>query len=96
MRAPYSLAATFLVAASAHAARQPQKLSGTEINQRQSCPGPISGPPKTWWRAEIDHNGTTPSSTDPAFQYYRNVLLYGADNTGVKDSSRAFNDAVNG
>ncbi|KAK0643067.1 pectate lyase superfamily protein-domain-containing protein [Cercophora newfieldiana] len=65
-----------------------------EIQQRQSCPAPVAGSPKTWWRAEIAHDGTTPYSIDPTFQYYRNVLSYGADNTGVRDSSVAFNDAI--
>ncbi|KAK4217156.1 pectate lyase superfamily protein-domain-containing protein [Rhypophila decipiens] len=47
-----------------------------------------------WWRAEIQHNGSTPYSGDPNYKYYRSVLEYGADPTGQKDSSDAFNDAI--
>lgn len=87
MRAPYSLAAVWL--ASSALARQ-HLVSGEE------CSGAASGSPKAWWRAEMQHNGTTPSSTDSSYKYYRTVLQYGADNTGAKDASGAFNEAING
>ncbi len=64
--------------------------------QQPSCSGPVAGQPRKWWRAEIKHNGTTPLSTDSTFNYYRDVVQYGADNTGVKDSSDAFNAAIDG
>jgi len=49
-----------------------------------------------WWRAAIEHNGTAPYSGDPHFEYYRDVVRYGADSTGVNDSSAAFNAAISG
>jgi hypothetical protein len=61
-----------------------------------SCQGPNAGSPQTWWRAEIAHNGTTPYAADSAFRYYRTVLEYGADSSGEKDSSDAFNHAIDG
>lgn len=94
MRARYPLIHALLLAESVTG--DPQRFSGPGIQQRQSCPAPGVGSPKTWWRAEIAHDGVTPYSTDLAFQYYRNVLSYGADNTGIKDSSKAFNEAVHG
>ncbi len=42
----------------------------------------------------MKHNGSTPYSSDSTFQYYRTVLSYGADNTGTRDSSDAFNRAI--
>ena len=99
MRAPYSLTfsllATTATGHSNHQQRYPDQNTGV-IPGRQSCPAPAVGAPKTWWRAEVEHNGTAPYSTDSTFQYYRNVLQYGADGTGVKDSSGAFNEAING
>lgn len=63
--------------------------------QRDSCPGLTPSPDNTkWWRTEIEHNGTTPYSHDSTYKYYRNVIEYGADPSGVKDSSDAFNDAI--
>jgi glucan 1,3-beta-glucosidase len=56
----------------------------------------VTSKPSEWWRAAIKHNGTTPLSTDPTFKYYRTAVEYGADNTGVKDASDAFNAAING
>jgi glucan 1,3-beta-glucosidase len=71
-------------------ARQP-------VQERQVvCQGPVESSPKVWWRAEIEHNGTTPYAIDSTYQYYRTVVQYGADKTGVEDSSKAFNDAING
>ncbi|KAF6845233.1 putative exo-beta-1,3-glucanase [Colletotrichum musicola] len=66
----------------------------TGLESRQSCSGPVESSPKTWWRAAIDHNGTAPTSSDSTFQYYRTAVQYGADNTGVQDSSDAFNFAI--
>ncbi|KAK1754506.1 glucan 1,3-beta-glucosidase [Echria macrotheca] len=94
MRCPYSLAGVALLATGTLARLHPI-LPVREPQNHQSCSGPTAGAPAKWWRAEIDHNGTTPYSTDSSFQYYRNVLRYGADNTGTKDSSGAFNDAIN-
>ncbi|KAK3685711.1 pectate lyase superfamily protein-domain-containing protein [Podospora appendiculata] len=66
------------------------------IDERQSCSGPlITGTPTSWWRAQIKHNGTTPYSSDSTFQYYRTAVQYGADSTGVRDSSDALNSAIN-
>ncbi|KAF5486932.1 Glucan endo-1,3-beta-glucosidase [Colletotrichum siamense] len=64
------------------------------LETRQSCSGPVETSPQAWWRAAIGHNGTAPTSTDSTFQYYRTVVQYGADNTGVQDSSDAFNWAI--
>jgi hypothetical protein len=66
------------------------------IEARQACSGPVQSSPTTWWRAAIDHNGTTPTASDSTFQYYRTAVQYGADNTGVDDSSDSFNLAING
>ncbi|KAL8392079.1 hypothetical protein RB595_002325 [Gaeumannomyces hyphopodioides] len=63
--------------------------------RQQQCSGPVASNPSTWWRAQIGHNGTAPTSTDPTFQYYRTVVQYGADNTGAGDASDAFNFAIN-
>lgn len=64
--------------------------------KRDSCDGPSAGSPKTWWRSEISHNGTTPYAADTGYKYYRDVVQYGADPTGQEDSSEAFNRAING
>ena len=72
------------------------RLLSDAILERQSCSGPVATNPSTWWRAAIQHNGTTPLSTDPTFEYYRTAVQYGADPTGVNDSSSAFNFAING
>ncbi|KAK2035873.1 pectin lyase-like protein [Colletotrichum somersetense] len=64
------------------------------LDSRQTCSGPVESNPSTWWRAAISHNGTTPTSTDSTYQYYRTAVQYGADNTGVQDSSDAFNFAI--
>lgn len=74
---------------------QPNDAAST-LESRQTCSGPIESNPSTWWRAAIDHNGTAPTSSDPTFQYYRTAVQYGADNTGVRDSSDAFNFAIEG
>lgn len=89
MRAPYSLALAAFCLVIAAMARQ-------HLISQDECSGPASAPPKTWWRAEIQHNGTTPYSTDPSYKYYRTVLDYGADNTGANDTSGAFNEAIHG
>ncbi|KAK3988327.1 glucan 1,3-beta-glucosidase [Cladorrhinum sp. PSN332] len=53
------------------------------------------GEPSKWWRSQIAHNGTTPYASDPTtYQYYRTAVEFGADPTGVKDSSEAFNLAI--
>ncbi|KAH8671305.1 pectate lyase superfamily protein-domain-containing protein [Xylariales sp. PMI_506] len=68
--------------------------NGPEVRQA-TCSGPVENNPTTWWRAAIEHNGTTPTAADTTYQYYRTVIQYGADNTGVNDSSDAFNTAIN-
>lgn len=65
-------------------------------SRQQACSGPVESNPSTWWRAAIGHNGTAPTSTDSTYQYYRTAVQYGADNTGVQDSSDAFNSAIEG
>jgi glucan 1,3-beta-glucosidase len=74
------------------------KVDGLEqhLQARQACSGPVESNPTTWWRAAIGHNGTTPTSTDSSFQYYRTVVQYGADNTGTNDAAGAFNFAIEG
>ncbi|KAK4191611.1 glucan 1,3-beta-glucosidase [Podospora australis] len=66
------------------------------IESRQQCNGgPTESNPTKWWRTEIAHNGTTPYvTTDSGYQYYRTVTDYGADPSGGKDSSEAFNLAI--
>ena len=68
------------------------------LTPRQSSCSQTAGPnpsnPSRWWRSEIAHNGTTPYSSDPTYQYYRTVIQFGADPSGVKDSSQAFNSAI--
>ncbi|KAK3328017.1 pectate lyase superfamily protein-domain-containing protein [Cercophora scortea] len=93
MKLVHLLAALWAIKVAAH-----QLASGVDqvVHERQSCSGPIvTGTPATWWRAQIKHNGTTPYSSDSTFQYYRTAVQYGADNTGAKDSSDAFNSAIN-
>ncbi|KAK1445323.1 hypothetical protein CCUS01_12649 [Colletotrichum cuscutae] len=63
-------------------------------SRQQTCSGPVESNPSTWWRAAIGHNGTAPTSTDSTYQYYRTAVQYGADNTGIQDSSDAFNFAI--
>ncbi|KAK0613427.1 pectate lyase superfamily protein-domain-containing protein [Immersiella caudata] len=92
MMARHSLVHTLLLAAGVTG--NLQQSAEAEIHRREACPAPAAGAPKMWWRAEVAHNGVTPYSTDSAYQYYRNMLSYGADDTGVNDSSKAFNDAV--
>ncbi|GKT91010.1 exo-beta-1,4-gluconase [Colletotrichum tofieldiae] len=69
-------------------------VDASTLESRQTCSGPVESSPSTWWRAAIGHNGTAPTSSDSTFQYYRTAVQYGADNTGVKDSSDAFNLAI--
>lgn len=71
-------------------------LNSPAIQVRQSCQGPVAGKPEKWWRAQISHNGTTPYAADSTFQYYRTATQYGADSSGKKDSSDAFNEAISG
>jgi hypothetical protein len=66
------------------------------LETRQACSGPATTNVTSWWRAVIDHNGTTPTAADQTFQYYRTAVQYGADKTGVNDSSTAFNWAIGG
>ncbi|KAI1850545.1 hypothetical protein JX266_003827 [Neoarthrinium moseri] len=66
-----------------------------DLLARDGCSGPAVGRPTTWWRAAIQHNGSTPTAGDTTYQYYRTVIQYGADNTGAEDSSEAFNKAIN-
>lgn len=63
---------------------------------QRACSGPSESSPTTWWRAAIDHNGTAPTAEDTTYQYYRTAVQYGADNTGIEDSSAAFVSAING
>src|SRR6185295_3727355 len=67
------------------------ELPQDQTIERRACSGPVAGSPKTWWRAAIEHNGTTPYSVDATYQYYRSVVEYGADATGRNDSSDALN-----
>ncbi|KAK4449157.1 glucan 1,3-beta-glucosidase [Podospora aff. communis PSN243] len=92
MRIRRSVAWTLLLAAGVTG--NPQQRPRPVARQREACRSPALGAPKTWWRAEVAHNGVTPYSTDSTYPYYRNVLSYGTDNTGVNDSSEAFNEAV--
>ncbi|KAK0616110.1 pectate lyase superfamily protein-domain-containing protein [Bombardia bombarda] len=65
--------------------------------RQQSCSNGLVASdvnPTAWWRAQIDHDGSTPYSSDPTFQYYRTAVQYGADRTGTNDSSEAFNSAI--
>jgi hypothetical protein len=62
----------------------------------QTCSEPAESSPTTWWRSAIDHNGTIPTAADSTYEYYRSAVQYGADNTGVQDSSGAFITAING
>jgi len=65
------------------------------VSARDSCPSSLTPTnPKTWWRAEIAHNGTTPFSSDGSYQYYRKLSQYGADPSGNTDASDAFNKAI--
>lgn len=75
---------------------QPEDAAIQTIQSRQSCQGPVAEKPQMWWRAQIGHNGTTPYATDSTYEYYRTATQYGADNSGKKDSSEAFNKAING
>lgn len=94
------LSALLAVSAVAHPVIDDQldleSLDDHAFHARQSCSGPVASNPSTWWRANIQHNGTAPMSTDPTFQYYRTAVQYGADPTGVNDSSSFFNFAING
>ncbi|KAK3378111.1 pectate lyase superfamily protein-domain-containing protein [Podospora didyma] len=96
MRAPPLWIVSALLAANGAAAHQP--LLGDEmmmIHERQMCSGgPVASNPQQWWRTQRPPNGATPYSADSTFQYYRTAVQYGADNTGVKDASKAFNDAI--
>lgn len=74
----------------------PLSVGATIAERQAACSGPAEGNPSAWWRAQIGHNGTTPYATDKTYEYYRVVSDYGADPTGVKDSSSAFNAAING
>lgn len=90
MRAPFVFAASLVASAA-------QQFPGSPlIHERQSCQGPVTGNPQTWWRSQIGRNGTTPYAADSTFQYYRTALQYGADPSGIEDSSDAFNHAIDG
>ncbi|KAM0809029.1 putative Pectate lyase superfamily protein-domain-containing protein [Seiridium cardinale] len=94
---PAIIAGLFVVTASAQSTPVDpgaNKLVGS-LHPRQTCAGPVESSPATWWRAAIDHNGTTPTAADLTYQYYRTAVQYGADNTGVEDSSGAFITAIN-
>ncbi len=93
MRAHFLLASLGLSVAYATIQQLPET---SIIQERTSCQGPSAGNPKEWWRAQIGHNGTTPYAADSTFQYYRTAVQYGADSSGKKDSSDAFNHAIDG
>ena len=101
MRATGLLATVLAASATAlpHLERDKSLAAAIEdqLRERQdTCSGPTPGNPSTWWRAAIEHNGTTPYSSDDTFQYYRTAVQYGADPTGKNDSSEAFNFAIEG
>ena len=85
-----------LLAVTVTSQQQPEDAAIQTIHSRQPCQVPVVEKPQTWWRAEIGHNGTTPYATDSTYEYYRTATQYGADNSGKKDSSEAFNKAING
>ncbi|KAK4222981.1 glucan 1,3-beta-glucosidase [Podospora fimiseda] len=72
--------------------------SGTTSSQlleprQSSCLTPTN--PSKWWRSQISpRNGSTPLASDSTYQYYRTPIQFGADPTGVNDSSLAFNLAI--
>ena len=98
MRAHFLLASLGLGVACVTAQQSPpvEAPSIPLVQERQSCQGPSAGNPQVWWRAQIGHNGTTPYAADSTFQYYRTAAQYGADSSGKKDSSDAFNHAIEG
>lgn len=50
-----------------------------------------------YWYESIKHNGRSPFIDNAdSYKVYRNVLDFGADNTGNQDSSQAIQDAING
>ncbi|KAK4159107.1 glucan 1,3-beta-glucosidase [Cladorrhinum sp. PSN259] len=86
---------------SAHSSSSSSHLSSEALlsSRQQQCQNepatpPSAGNPSKWWRSQIVPNGTTPYASDPSYQYYRTPIQFGADPTGVKDSSEAFNLAI--
>jgi len=48
-----------------------------------------------FWMESIDHSkGTVPWGDDPGYKVFRNVIDYGADPTGKKDSYKAIQEAM--
>jgi glucan 1,3-beta-glucosidase len=88
MRSGFHFGAALLAATGA--------IGAKVFETRQTCSGPVESNPTAWWRAAIEHNGTTPTAADTTYQYYRTAVQYGADNTGTQDSSDSFNYAING
>ncbi|KAG0133222.1 pectate lyase superfamily protein-domain-containing protein [Tuber indicum] len=50
--------------------------------------------PTKFWRETVNLNGASPFNSDPTYQVYRNVRIYGAKGDGVTDDSGAFQFAI--
>ncbi|KAH7017946.1 pectate lyase superfamily protein-domain-containing protein [Microdochium trichocladiopsis] len=48
----------------------------------------------TWWMQGLKHLGSVPWGPDASYKTYRNVIDYGADPTGSKDSTAAIQKAI--
>lgn len=93
MHAVNLFAALFAVSVAAQPQAEGVKIAQDALRARS---GPVASNPSTWWRAAIKHDGKTPTAEDVTYQYYRTVVDYGADNTGVQNATAAFNFAIDG
>ncbi|KAK4031703.1 putative LysM domain-containing protein [Parachaetomium inaequale] len=48
----------------------------------------------TFWMQGLTHKGTVPWGNDASYKVFRNVVDYGADPTGAKDSTQAIQKAI--
>src|SRR3569833_2701396 len=66
------------------------------VAARDSCPSSLTPTnPKTWWRAEIAHNSTTPFSSDGSYQYYRKLSQYDTNPTSNTNTTKTNNKTNN-
>ncbi|KAI0457369.1 pectate lyase superfamily protein-domain-containing protein [Xylaria acuta] len=64
-------------------------------NATLSSPTPVAKRAGTFWMEGIAHKGTVPWGNDASYKVFRHVVNdYGADPTGVKDSTQAIQRAI--
>ncbi|KAI0861353.1 glycoside hydrolase family 55 protein [Xylaria cubensis] len=79
----------------ARAAALVAELEANSANVTSSTPAPVAKRAGTFWLENIAHKGTVPWGNDASYKVFRHVVNdYGADPTGVRDSTQAIQNAI--